>query len=124
MIQYEEWKVRELTRLKRDAEQRELAAAEKAELMRRRNLTDEERMAEDMAAGRYKDNDAEQAGRKKWNFMQKYYHRGAFYMDQDTLKDKDDVRNKNYDQEATLEDHVSSYYFKNTPIYLKRNSVT
>ena len=41
-----------MTRLKRDAEEREAAALEAAELMRRRNMTDEERLEEDRKLGR------------------------------------------------------------------------
>lgn len=43
----------------------------------------------------------------KWNFMQKYHHKGAFYMDTTSIKNKsDDVRVKNYASIPTLEDKV------------------
>ena len=98
--EYELWTLREMTRLKRDAEQREMSALEKADLMRRRNLTEEERLAEDNAAGRF---DVKE--KKKLNFMQKYYHKGAFFMDEDSIKNPNDVRTRDYN-EPTLEDKI------------------
>ena len=51
-FQYEGWKVREMRRLMRDAEQREFAALEKADLERRRLMTDEQRISEDKRLGK------------------------------------------------------------------------
>jgi microfibrillar-associated protein 1 len=79
-----------MTRLKRDAELREHAELEKAELIRRRNMTEEERLEEDRKMGRF---DPKEKTQQK--FLQKYYHKGVFYMDVDSL-DKDDVRKKDY----------------------------
>ena len=51
--------------------------------------------------GKYGD---ESTGTKeKWGFMQKYYHKGVFYMDDDSLKADGDVRKNNFN-EPTLED--------------------
>ena len=52
-IQYENWKIRETARLMRDAEQREMAALEKADLERRRLMTDEQRISEDKRLGKH-----------------------------------------------------------------------
>lgn len=53
---------------------------EKAEIERRRRLTDQERMEEDKRLG----SDAtDKPERRQMNFMQKYYHKGAFYQDND-----------------------------------------
>jgi microfibrillar-associated protein 1 len=41
--------------------------------------------------------------KKKLKFMQKYYHKGAFYVDDDSVRTKDDVRKRDA-TEATLED--------------------
>eukprot|EP00644_Phytophthora_capsici_P000229 jgi/Phyca11/525599/estExt2_fgenesh1_pm.C_PHYCAscaffold_40140 len=41
--------------------------------------------------------------KKKLKFMQKYYHKGAFYVDDDSIRTKDDVRKRDA-TEATLED--------------------
>ena len=60
---------REMTRLKRDAEERELRAREKGDLERRRNMSESERLEEDKKAGKF---DKEKSKRK---FMQKYYHK-------------------------------------------------
>ena len=72
-----------MKRLIRDAEQREQAALETADLMRRRMMTDEQRINEDrrLGVGRFGDEGTE--SKAKWGFMQKYYHKGVFYMDED-----------------------------------------
>ncbi|OQR80704.1 hypothetical protein ACHHYP_17286 [Achlya hypogyna] len=96
----QEWELREMRRLKRDKDEREEQARELAETLRRRNLTDEEREREDRASGKLKDDEE----KVKWKFMQKYYHKGAFYMDDKSLqKDPADVRRREADA-PTLED--------------------
>jgi microfibrillar-associated protein 1 len=75
---------------------------EKAETLRRRNLTEEERQREDQHL--HKDTNGKE--KPKWNFMQKYYHKGVFYMDEDSLqRDDHDVRKQEFN-EPTLEDRV------------------
>ncbi|WAR02923.1 MFAP1-like protein [Mya arenaria] len=64
---YESWKVRELRRLKRDREEREGM----------HNLTEEERRAEFQHNPKLRTN---KAPKGKYKFLQKYYHRGAFFM--------------------------------------------
>lgn len=99
------WEVRELLRLLREFEVIIHDYKESKELERRRNMTDDERYKEDVAAGRYK-KPGEKDGNANVSYMQRYHHRGAFYMDDDTLKDKDDVRQKaaEYSRAATGED--------------------
>jgi microfibrillar-associated protein 1 len=78
--EYAAWKLRELKRLRREREAIEAKERELAEIERRRNLTEEERQAEDdahMAQQR-----EEKEGRGKMAFMQKYFHKGAFYQDE------------------------------------------
>lgn len=41
--------------------------------------------------------------KQKWKFMQKYHHKGVFYVDETSVRDKDDVRNRDV-AGATLED--------------------
>ena len=65
---------------------------------RRRNMTDEERAAEDARLGLNKPKE-----KQKWRFMQKYYHKGAFYMDDESIRDAQDVRLRDTSQ-ATGED--------------------
>jgi microfibrillar-associated protein 1 len=100
------WEVRELLRLLREFEVIIHDYEESKELERRRNMTDDERYKEDVAAGRYK-KPGEKDGNSNVSYMQRYHHRGAFYMDDDTLKDKDDVRQKaaQYSRAATGEDN-------------------
>jgi microfibrillar-associated protein 1 len=77
--EYAAWKLRELRRLKRSREAVEAREREIAEKERRQGLTEEERAAEDEAlVARQRE---EKEGRGKMGFMQKYYHRGAFYQD-------------------------------------------
>jgi microfibrillar-associated protein 1 len=101
------WEVRELLRVLREFEVIIHDYKEMKELERRRNMTDEERYKEDVAAGRYK-KPGEANGNAEPSYMHRYHHRGAFYMDEDTLKDKDDVRHKaaEYSRAATGEDKV------------------
>ena len=76
-MEYESWKLRELRRNKRDREEREAEEREKQEIERIRNMTEEERRAE------FKNNPKEvtnKAAKGKYKFLQKYYHRGAFYL--------------------------------------------
>lgn len=72
-------------------------------------MTDEERAAEDRKLSILQ-NDA-RAERQKWGFMQKYYHKGAFYMDASSIANENDVRLKEYSA-PTLEDHTDK---KNLP---------
>ena len=66
---------RELLRVKRDADERTHYEEEQLEIERRRNMTDEERKRDDM---RHKGK--EQFKEKtRMKFLQKYYHKGAFY---------------------------------------------
>lgn len=82
-------------RILREQDEREEKEYEQAEVIRRRNLTDEERFAEDLASGKYqrpgsKRNTSNAGEKGKGNFMQRYYHKGAFYADDDD----DDLRKR------------------------------
>jgi microfibrillar-associated protein 1 len=76
--EYMAWKVRELKRIKRDRERREKAEAERLEVERLRDMTEDERLAELEKRSRTITNE-----RQKVKQQGKYYHRGAFYMDEE-----------------------------------------
>ncbi|XP_021720669.1 microfibrillar-associated protein 1-like [Chenopodium quinoa] len=74
--EYESWKAREIARIKRDREDREAMVKEKEEIERVRNMTEEERREWE----RKNPKNAPQP-KQKWRFMQKYYHKGAFFQE-------------------------------------------
>ncbi|KYK61531.1 hypothetical protein DCS_02673 [Drechmeria coniospora] len=97
------WRVRELKRLKRARTAVEEREKELEEVERRRNLTAEERAAEDEEhLAKQRD---EKDAKGKMSFMQKYYHKGAFFqaeteaaglLQRDIMGSRiqDDVRNR------------------------------
>ena len=100
-IHYDEdfarWKTRELSRLKQHTEQHDLKSLEMMGNTKKCSISDI--ISEE--DGSYKIMPKQKKSRK---FMQKYYHKGAFYMDNTSLsKDENDVRKKSYD-EVTGED--------------------
>ncbi|XP_013106183.1 microfibrillar-associated protein 1 [Stomoxys calcitrans] len=95
-VEYEAWKLRELKRMKRDREERENTEREKSEIERMRNLGEDERRQEMRINPKIVTN---KAVKGKYKFLQKYYHRGAFYLDEEN-----DVLKRDFAQ-ATLEDH-------------------
>jgi microfibrillar-associated protein 1 len=95
-VEFEAWKFRELQRLKRDREAREAEEAEQAERDRRRAMTEEQRLEDLKLNPRVVTNKQEKG---KMKFLQKYYHRGAFYMDEENELMKRNTL------EPTLEDH-------------------
>nr|DAD18175.1 TPA_asm: hypothetical protein HUJ06_019638 [Nelumbo nucifera] len=72
--EYEAWKAREIARIKRDREDREAMLKEKEEIEKVRNMTEEERREWER-----KNPKPLPAPKQKWRFMQKYYHKGAFF---------------------------------------------
>ncbi|KAF1835586.1 hypothetical protein BDW02DRAFT_646801 [Decorospora gaudefroyi] len=78
--EYAAWKLRELKRIKRERVAIEEAEAERAEIERRRNLSAPEREAEDRA---FLEKQQEEKGdRGQMQYMQKYFHKGAFFTDE------------------------------------------
>ncbi|UYV65113.1 hypothetical protein LAZ67_3003153 [Cordylochernes scorpioides] len=92
---YEAWKLRELKRIKRNKEEREAREREAMEIERLHSMTEEERKAELRANPKIITN---KAVKGKYKFLQKYFHRGAFYLDDDQ-----DVLKRDFSI-ATLED--------------------
>lgn len=85
--EYTLWKIRELRRIKQYNEEKTFFLREKAEIERRRKLTDQQRIEEDLRLGSDKTRNIEKT---KYVYMQKYYHKGAFYQDtQDPIFSRD-----------------------------------
>jgi microfibrillar-associated protein 1 len=78
--EYAAWKLRELKRIKREREAIEEAEKEREEIERRRNLTAEERDREDREFIA-KQKEEREATRGQTGFMQRYFHKGAFFRD-------------------------------------------
>eukprot|EP00439_Symbiodinium_sp_Y106_P011458 s1339_g1.t1 len=76
--EYELWKIRELKRIKRDKEEKLKRQEEIAFVLRRREMTDEERARDDAKLDAA---NPKRADVKQFNFLQKYYHRGGFFQD-------------------------------------------
>ena len=93
---YELWKVREVKRIKREKEEREAHIKELEEIEKLRNMTEEERQSELERNPKIITNQYEKS---KYKFLQKYYHRGAFYLDEENDIFKRDIA------QPTLEDH-------------------
>ena len=111
-LAYELWKARELKRLLRDRLAQEKAAQEQKEVERRRNMTEAERLEE---------NAREHIGEKKqkvaYNFMQRYYHRGAF-MPQSLSKEDEAVLDRDFNlptgEDKMNKEALTKYYQKRT----------
>jgi microfibrillar-associated protein 1 len=71
--EYELWKLRELVRIRRERDDREKWRLERLEVDRRRALTDEELMNEK------RKNKEGLKDKKYMKYLQKYYHKGAFF---------------------------------------------
>ncbi|GAX17597.1 microfibrillar-associated protein 1 [Fistulifera solaris] len=85
--EYDKWEVRELERLVYELDMENARMEEARERERRRNMTDEEIMRERMESGSPRDKEeSKRTG-------QRYFHRGAFYMDESEW-DESDVRHK------------------------------
>ncbi|GAA5906929.1 uncharacterized protein JCM6883_005735 [Sporobolomyces salmoneus] len=84
--EFEEWKLRELTRLKRDKEARYALEKVKEEVEARRSMPEALRLKEDTER-------AEKSRKEKKKgsqvFLQKYHHKGAFHQDQEILQKHD-----------------------------------
>jgi microfibrillar-associated protein 1 len=109
------WEMRELERLLTTLDEQEERQEKKLEYERRKQMTDQECLEEDTKVGRYQkpgtsrqqhpNNNNEQ--QEKGKFMQRFYHRGAFYMDEEEW-DEGDIRHKavEYARAATGEDKI------------------
>lgn len=80
--EYEAWKAREIARIKRDRDDRDKLIKEREEVEKLRNMTEEERREWER-----KNPKPLPLNKKKWKFMQKYYHKGAFFQTQSDDRD-------------------------------------
>ncbi|PWN36889.1 uncharacterized protein FA14DRAFT_159191 [Meira miltonrushii] len=85
------WRIRELTRIKREREILKAKEEERAEIERRRAMPEEERLREDLAkaAASRAEKERQRKEGEQQGFMQKYYHKGSFFQDLDILKGRD-----------------------------------
>lgn len=73
--EFNAWRARELARLLREKQAQAAKDEEQAEIERRRAMPEDQRLAEDMA---YAD-ETRNREKTEMGFLQKYYHKGAFY---------------------------------------------
>jgi microfibrillar-associated protein 1 len=102
--EYESWKNREIARIKRDREERDARLKEKEEIEKVRNMTEEERREWER-----KNPKQLRQTKQKWKFMQKYYHKGAFFQESadDVIQSagKEDIYSRDF-SEPTGEDKM------------------
>ena len=79
--EFDLWKLRELKRVRREREEAAADERERAEIERRRNLSDADRAAEDKEFNQGRAGFGEE--KAKWKYLQKYYHKGAYFQDED-----------------------------------------
>ena len=103
------WKLRELKRVKREREAIEVAEKEREEIERRRNLSKEERDEEDREF--IEQQKEEQDGRGKMGYLQKYYHKGAFFQDDAKAEglDRRDIMGSRYADDVMNRELLPQY---------------
>ena len=105
--EYEAWELREIERLLKHMEQLMKQKEEEEYYNRRKKLTDSECLREDMESGSYQQPGMNRKSNKEANHLQRFYHRGGFYMDESEW-DEDDIRGKagEYAMAATGDDKI------------------
>jgi len=78
---YEQWKMREFKRIVRDRCKQRIEMEEEEERERLRNMTEEERELHATKLKALKDAKEHGKEKSKMRFMQKYYHKGAFFQE-------------------------------------------
>ncbi|KAJ9516636.1 hypothetical protein QJQ45_015197 [Haematococcus lacustris] len=105
-VAFEAWKVRELARIKAEREERKKQESEALERERLKNMTDEERAAWERANPK----ETKHEEKKKWRFMQKYWHKGAYFQEAPDesrgTTAKDDIFQRDYSA-PTGEDKIN-----------------
>ena len=103
------WKLRELKRVKREREAIEQAEKEREEVERRRNLSKEERDTEDKEYLERQKEDRE--GKGQMGYMQKYFHKGAFFQDDAKAEglDRRDIMGSRYADDVSNRELLPEY---------------
>ncbi|MES1903438.1 MAG: Microfibrillar-associated protein 1, partial [Paramarteilia canceri] len=94
--EYQKWRIRELKRLKRDKLELQQMRMEKEQVQKLHEMNEEQRIAFFAKNPKMVSNHAEKG---RYKFLQKYYHRGVFYLDKE-----DDIYKRNVDL-ATEDDN-------------------
>jgi len=108
--EYTLWKIREIERIKREQEIKIKKEKEKNELLKRRQMSDIEILRDNKKLGI-----KQPKKKRKMKFMQKYYHKGAFFNDADDDIYTNDITvernlvNSNRYMEATGKDKYTNY---------------
>ncbi|KAI0668737.1 splicing factor, Prp19-binding domain-containing protein [Trametes maxima] len=84
--EFEAWRLRELARIKRDKEADLARERERDEIERRRALPEEQRLKEDLERAEKLRADKPKGQQQ---FLQKYWHKGAFHQDDEVLRRHD-----------------------------------
>lgn len=84
--EFEAWRLRELSRIKRDKEEQAARDREREEIERRRALPEAQRLQEDLEHAKAS-RESKPKGSQK--FLQKYWHKGAFHQDDEVLTKHD-----------------------------------
>lgn len=107
--EYAAWKLRELKRVKREREVIEVAEKEREEIERRRNLSQADREAEDHEF--LEKQKEEREGKGKMGYMQKYFHKGAFFQDdaKEQGLDRRDIMGSRYADDVTNRELLPQY---------------
>ncbi|MCJ1375734.1 hypothetical protein MMC20_006971 [Loxospora ochrophaea] len=103
------WKLRELRRVKREREAIEIAENEREEVERRRDLSKEEREKEDREFIERQKEEREDRG--KMGYMQKYFHKGAFFQDDAKTQglDRRDIMGSRYQDDVKDRELLPQY---------------
>ena len=107
--EYAAWKLRELKRVKREREVIEVAEKEREEIERRRNLSQADREAEDRDFLEKQKEERESKG--KMGYMQKYFHKGAFFQDdaKEQGLDRRDIMGSRYADDVPKRELLPQY---------------
>ncbi|CAH2051262.1 unnamed protein product [Thlaspi arvense] len=88
--EYEAWKTRELARIKREKDM----SREKEEIDKLRNMTEQE--MENPKPSSSSSSSSSAKPKKKWKFMQRYYHKGAFFQETGGSVETDCIFQRDY----------------------------